>query len=120
MKTLKISEVFTNAPGGRLRKDGPFSGEEFREDVLIPVFDQLNNEQLLIDLDGGFGYATCFLHEVFNGMAIQYGIGLVLSSIVIKTDEEPSLKDEIFNYITETNLPPSLKEKYGRSSRIRS
>lgn len=54
------------SPAGRFRSDGPFSGEAYREDVLLPalaVFDLVT-----VDLDGGFGFGSSFLEEAFGGL----------------------------------------------------
>jgi hypothetical protein len=101
MKILKVSD-FSMAPGGRFRKDGPYSGEEFRDDVLIPAIKSLGpnfDEELLIDLDGGFGYAASFLDEVFGKLIEKYGAKKGLLNLRFKSDEEPSLLEEIKRYI---------------------
>ncbi|WP_041277842.1 STAS-like domain-containing protein [Desulfotalea psychrophila] len=104
MATIIISETFTDAPGGRLRSDGPKSGEEFRNDFLIPVFDKLTeSEQITIDLDGCFGYATSFLEEVFGGLSREYGAKKVLEKLKFKSDEEPLLITEIQEYIKDAS-----------------
>lgn len=100
MEILKISEVFDDAPGGRLRTDGPKSGEEFREDFLIPFLDSIkDSEQGLIDLDGCFGYATSFLEEAFGGLSRHAGSKQVIEKLIFKSDEEPRLINEIKDYI---------------------
>ncbi len=67
---IKISEDFSEVPGGRLIKDGKYSGEEFRKNFIIPILDKCieNNEKLIIDFDGGYGYALSFLEESFGGL----------------------------------------------------
>ena len=35
-KLISVSE-FSRFPGGRWKKDGPFSGEEFRDTIVIPA-----------------------------------------------------------------------------------
>ena len=35
MKTINIANDFSVFPGGRYRSDGEFSGEEFRDNILI-------------------------------------------------------------------------------------
>jgi hypothetical protein len=104
METLIISEVFSDAPGGRLRSDGPKSGQQFREEFLVPALEQISNgDKLLIDLDGGFGYATSFLEEAFGGLSRLLGSKNVLSKLEFKSDEEPKLIVEIINYIKHGN-----------------
>lgn len=104
MKELRICEEFTDAPGGRLRSDGPKSGEEFRGEFLVPFFNSLKGTEVgLIDLDGCFGYATSFLEESFGGLARMYGAEPVLKKFEFKSDEEPNLIKEIKEYITNAN-----------------
>lgn len=104
METIVISKKFTDAPGGRLRTDGPKSGEEFRDDILIPAFNKLSEtEKITVDLDGCFGYATSFLEEVFGGSSRKYGSKQVLEKIVFKSDEEPLLIKEIQDYIKDAS-----------------
>ena len=104
MRTLKICNDFTDAPGGRLRSDGPKSGQEFRDEYLVPFFEKLvGKEKGLIDLDGCFGYATSFLEEVFGGISRIYGPEKVINKLEFKSDEEPSLIDEIRDYIENAN-----------------
>ncbi len=98
--TLKIAQVFSETPGGRYRKDGPHSGEEFREEHLRPRFENLKvGQTILIDLDGGYGYPTSFLEEAFGGLARIYGSDAVLGKLVFKSEEEPNLKEEVVEYI---------------------
>lgn len=105
MIKIIIAQDFSDAPGGRLRSEGDFSGEEFRESILEKKFEQTleSDDTLLVDLDGGYGYAPSFLEEAFGGLARKYGFQKVLNYIDIKTDDEPSLKQEIMDYIKNSN-----------------
>lgn len=98
---IEVVKQFTDIPGARYRNEGEHSGQEFREDLLEPMFEEAieKNETLLVDLDGGYGYATSFLEEAFGGLARKYGAEAVLQTIEIKTDDEPGLKEEIIDYI---------------------
>lgn len=66
MKTISIANDFTKYPGGRYRKHGKGSGEEFRESFLIPNIE--NQEHITIVLDGTAGYSSSFLEEAFGGL----------------------------------------------------
>lgn len=101
--TLKIAEEFSKMPGPRFRKEGSFSAEQFREELLQPKFDQAEQagQRLLVDLDGGFGYATSFLEEAFGGLARTYSPEKVLKVLDFKSDEEPYLCSDIVRYIRE-------------------
>ena len=91
---IRIATDFTETPGARYRNEGDFSGEEFRESLLEPRFLEAKSkgEQLTIDLDGGYGYPTSFLEEAFGGLAV--------ATLVFISRDEPSLIDEIQEYIT--------------------
>ena len=66
MRELVIGRDFSDAPAGRLRADGPFSGEEFRDTTLIPAL--LSGDIITVDLSGTYGYGSSFLEEVFGGL----------------------------------------------------
>lgn len=63
-KHITLVDGFTNAPGGRYRWQGDHSGEEFREDVLLPAFEE--SQQVVIDLNGALGLPSSFLDEAFG------------------------------------------------------
>jgi hypothetical protein len=71
MKTISIAEDFSPSPAGRTPADGPFNGQRFREDYLIPALriavDQ--NDSVVVDMDGAYSYSSSFLEEVFGGLA---------------------------------------------------
>ena len=90
------------APMRRLKSDGPYSGEEFRDDILIPAIEALGpdfEEELLVDLDGGFGYASSFLDEAFGKLPQKYGPRKGILNVRFKSDDEPLLLEEIQRYI---------------------
>lgn len=99
---IVIAESFSTTPGARYRTDGPFSGEEFREELLEPAFLQSvdSGAPLLVDLDGTNGYATSFLDEAFGGLARLHGLKAVMKALTIKSDDEPELIDEIKEYVS--------------------
>ena len=101
---ISILKDFSRTPGFRYRSDGPYSGEEFRESILEPLFeDPSTDEKIEIDLDGVAGYATSFLEEAFGGLARKFGIGVVLGRIQFISTEEPLLIKEITLYIRQCN-----------------
>ena len=53
MINIKVAIDFSNTPGGRFIKEGPNSGEEFRNKLLEPKYIEAKEkkEKILIDLD---------------------------------------------------------------------
>ena len=69
-KRLSIAEDFSRYPAGRTRRDGPNSGERFRDDFLVPAFSAAlrDGTKLIVSLDGVYGYSSSFLEETFGGL----------------------------------------------------
>ena len=70
-KTIIIDRDFTHCPGGRYRRHGEYSGEEFRDDILVPALE--DGDQVIVVLDGTEGYASSFLEEAFGGLVRERG-----------------------------------------------
>ena len=107
--TIKVSEEFTKTPGTRHKTDGKYSGEQFLEELLKPRFEVTvgSKVNLIVDMDGGYGYAASFLEQAFGGLAREFGVAIVEETVRIKSDEEPSLISEIAKYIS--NATGALK-----------
>lgn len=94
---LSIAKDFSDTPGGRYIKQGPFSGEEFRERLLEPQYLKALKEncKLMINLDGCMGYPSSFLDESFGGLARKYRNNDLQKIIEFKSQDQPGLIDEI-------------------------
>ncbi len=109
--TINIAKDYTETPGGRNKSDGDFSGEDFREKFLLSQIDSLidSNEEIDIDLDGGYGYGSSFLEEVFGGFVRELflrkiplnKIKDIVRRIIIKSDDEPTLIPQIIDYMND-------------------
>lgn len=101
MIEIKIAKDFSDSPGGRYINEGPHSGEQFRDEILVPKFLKAKetNEKLKVDLDGTFGYATSFLDEAFGGLAEIYDKTEILDILIIKSDDQPGLIDVLTGYM---------------------
>lgn len=97
--TINIAKEFSRTPGARYTTDGQFSGQDFRERCLVPLFEKQPGATISVILDGTEGYATSFLEEAFGGLARKYGKEVCLRSLVLVSEEEPLLIDEIKHYI---------------------
>lgn len=65
-KKINVAQNFSRYPAGRYKTDGPYSGEQFRDEILRPVLD--SNDTATIELDGVRGYGSSFLEEAFGGL----------------------------------------------------
>jgi len=101
--TLCIATEFSETPGPRTREEGDFSGEQFLEELLLPRFKDAVSKgaQLLVDLDGTEGYATSFLEAAFGELARRCDPAEVVKVIVLKSNDEPFLVEEVKKYIVE-------------------
>lgn len=63
--------MFSRTPGGRYRSDGKSSGQEFREDVLLPALDVY--DEVVVDLDHVVGLPSSFAEEAFGGVVRALG-----------------------------------------------
>lgn len=100
MITINIARDYTRMPGGRHISEGSYSGEDFRETILKPKYLEAkkNGDELTVNLDGGFGYATSFLEEAFGGLVRDLADPDILN-IHIVSDEEPAWLGKIESYI---------------------
>ena len=102
MIEINIASEYSKTPGGRYKSEGEYSGEDFREKVLIPKYKEAsaNNELLRINLDGGYGYGSSFLEEAFGGL-VRVMDGVDISLMLFVSDEEPQLVEDIKRYMHE-------------------
>ena len=104
---IKVSEVFSKTPGGRYAKDGKYSAEKFLDDILDPAYSLALEEEkiLVVDLDGGYGYADGFLEESFGGLVRRgHYYQRVLDNMLIISTEEPLLIDKVKGYIIDEGI----------------
>lgn len=97
---INVANDFSRLPYGRYRWQGNFSGEAFREDLLLPAM--RSGDSIIVDLDGTSGVGPSFLEEAFGGL-IRAGLKLdqVLSKLTIKSDDDPSYVEEVEGYLRE-------------------
>ena len=104
---LHVVDEYSKSLGARYESEAPFSGERFRDEMLYPkLYDAMRqNKILVVNLDGGFGYACSFLDEAFGGLIRVDGENLkeIIQHLEIVSSEEPGLLDEIMNYMKEAS-----------------
>lgn len=117
---FNVATDFSKTPGGRYIEQGSYSGEYFRENYLKPIYDFCleKDDELTINLDGGYGYGSGFLEEVFGGMVREgYDGEIMLRKINIITKDQPELEDKIVLYIK--NAMKSEKKSKKRIKKIK-
>lgn len=93
--TLRIAD-HTTTPGPRLRRDGPYSGEWFRDDILHPLLSR--GSFVCVHFDGCVGYgvdwiSADWIDEVFGGIVRKRP---VLSRLVSVAFGEPGSDESEF------------------------
>lgn len=97
-KMIKIATDFSEVPAGRFYDDGPFPGEKFRNEILLPALRE--HKSVIVDLDGTAGYGSSFLEEAFGGAVrlLNFSREAAKKAIQLKSSDE-SLVMEIESYI---------------------
>ncbi len=103
MVKIKLSTDFSDTPGGRLIEEGEYSGELFRDTLLIQKFEEAeqNNDYLEIDFDDCYGVGTSFLEEAFGGLVRHYSKKGVMDRIRIVAVEDETIPGNIKKYVEE-------------------
>lgn len=73
---VDIGRDFSETPGGRYKRLGPFSGEEFRKEILVPRLRTAmeRGEKLVVRIDRvRRSYQSSFLDEAFAGLVRDEG-----------------------------------------------
>ncbi|SFB36133.1 STAS-like domain-containing protein [Algoriphagus aquimarinus] len=101
---INIANDFSDTPGARYKKDGPFSGEEFLEKHLRPKFINglKENGEILIVLDNVWGYPSSFVSGSFGKLSIEYSSETVLKHLKFKSIDSRTRLEKI---IYEINNP---------------
>jgi len=97
---INVAEQFSKYPAGRFLSDGPYSGQRFRDEVLVPALEASQTTSVLVVLDGTLGYGSSFLEEAFGGLVRRKGFkaeDLTKRLAIQATDT--SLVSEIWSYI---------------------
>jgi hypothetical protein len=109
---INIAVDYFPYPAGRKRTDGPYSGQRFLEDHLLPA---LKRGATVVELDNELGYGSSFLEEAFGGL-VRYGhftaAQLRGGLLKVESDADPSFFDDVWEYID--SAKPNAKSASGR------
>lgn len=97
-REISVSEVFSPYVAGRYVSDGPYSGQQFRDQFLLPALDE--PEGVVVLLDGKVGYGPSFLEEVFGGLVRVHGRTAARLRDKLKIlSHQAALVDESWSYV---------------------
>lgn len=65
---ISVARDFSRFPAGATRQDGPYSGQAFYEDILVPLIIQGGYKKIEIILDGTLGYGSSWLCAAFENV----------------------------------------------------
>jgi len=89
---------FTKYPGPRFIRLGKHSGEEFRENVLRPIF---KSEDIIdIDATGVLSFSPSFLDEAFSPLAEEYGLDTFKEKIKFHSQDDKVLYKKMMSYVS--------------------
>ncbi|MBT3399664.1 MAG: STAS-like domain-containing protein [Rhodospirillaceae bacterium] len=104
---IHISEDFTDVPGPRFRHEGDFSGEQFRQDFLVPTL--RIGEKTVIDLNDTEGYGSSFLEEAFGGLIREEHFSLsTLKALIELMSRDETWIAQIWSYVEEASIEADL------------
>ncbi len=101
MMMVKVAD-FSKFPAGRFLSDGPFPGEEFREDWLFPAL-VLQKGVVTVNLDDTAGFGSSFLEEAFGGLVRcnRFSFEVLKERLLVVCASHPEFVDEVWRYITD-------------------
>jgi hypothetical protein len=98
MTRIQLAKDFSAFPFGRYAEHGPFNGERFRREFLLPPLRA--GEAVEVDLDGARGLSPSFLEEAFGGLLREgFNVADVLRRVTIVSDRDPSFVSQIQDYM---------------------
>lgn len=96
--TIYVAKDFTKMPCVRMRDDGKKSGEEFRDEILLPALKA--NDHVTVDLNGVLTLGSSFLEEAFGGLVRKgYYTAKELSSKLVILFQIESYVKETWGYV---------------------
>lgn len=105
MITISIAKDFSRIPGARFPQEGDYSGQEFRNKVLLPKLKEAisTHKKLRVILDGTAGLGTSFLEESFGGLIRIDNISYldIKNTLILISDEDVEYIEEINQYMSE-------------------
>lgn len=100
---ISVAKQYSETPAGRYRSDSPRSGEQFREELLLPALRAPEGPVVVVDLDGTLGFGSSFLEEAFGGLVRAGLSGPELHSRLKIRSEVSTYETRAWKYIDEAD-----------------
>lgn len=100
--SLNLSVLeFTDTPGVGYRDLGPFSGEQFLEEYLLPKYKQAVEErkQLVVSMDGTGGYGPSFIEVAFKGLVEKTKDRKIKERLIVTFDDDPQMRRKLWKFL---------------------
>jgi hypothetical protein len=86
---IDVAEQFSAHPSGREPKDGPFNGEKFRRELLIPAIKKIMEKEvpdkhLVVNIDSVRTFGSSFLEEAFGGLYRETGFDASMADTIVQ------------------------------------
>ncbi len=110
MKRINVATEFSKTPFGRFPTDGPFNGEKFRKERLLPAFTDSEAEAVLVDFNGiALVIGSSFLEEAFGGLVRLENLNKddIINRLIVSS-KTPIYEIQIKKFIRAAE--PQLKE----------
>ena len=125
---FNIAKDYSPYTGLRHTVNSDLSGEDFYHNKLNSVFAEAyrQNEKLHLDLDGSQdGYAPSFLDEAIGNLVYDFGLEVVRSLLVIKSERESQWQFMVENQTypnwskrVKENNPPKVTDNHAAWFRL--
>ena len=95
-REIIIADDFSKYPAGRFAEDGPYSGADFRDNILAPALQDEGFDKVVVVFDGVAGVGSSFLEEAFGGLVREHKMerALLDRKLQLKADD-PDLQDYV-------------------------
>ena len=106
-KVIHVANDFYPRPSGRYKRDGDYTGQVFREELLMPNLDKIKfyggHDVLIVDFSNVTMAGSSFLEEAFGGLVRtgKYSKDFLRKALIIKSDRRPVIVERIQRYISE-------------------
>lgn len=112
-QVIDIAHDFSRFPGGRVRADGPHSGEQFLEDLLKPAVERAlkAHSLVVIKIDGVAGLPSSFLDEAFGGL-IRQGIVNLSEAQSLIVIEAATARVRMYPEIIKTYMTEAANQRH--------